>query len=53
MKIVLNKSTDMFAYKVDTVHQSEQGVDFTTQGVAFVFPFKFSNTLKLRGDIYF
>ncbi|ADR19551.1 alpha-amylase/4-alpha-glucanotransferase domain-containing protein [Calditerrivibrio nitroreducens] len=53
LKIVLNKSTDMFAYKVDTVHQSEQGVDFTTQGVAFVFPFKFSNTLKLKGDIYF
>lgn len=53
LKIVLNKSTDMFAYKVDTVHQSEQGVDFTTQGVAFVFPYKFSNRLKLKGDIYF
>ncbi|MGC8925735.1 MAG: alpha-amylase/4-alpha-glucanotransferase domain-containing protein [Calditerrivibrio sp.] len=52
LKILLNKSTDMFAYSVDTVHQSEQGVDFTTQGVAFVFPFKLSKTLKVKGEIY-
>lgn len=51
VKVEVNVNTELLVYKVNTVHQSEQGVDFTTQGIALVFPFKVKGSLKVDGVI--
>lgn len=51
LKIDIGVKSDILIYKVNTVHQSEQGVDFTTQGIAIVFPFRFRGSLKIKGSI--
>ncbi|MEF3254854.1 MAG: DUF1926 domain-containing protein, partial [Deferribacterales bacterium] len=51
LTLLADKFSESFIYKVNTVHQSEQGVDFTTQGIAVLFPIKFQNRLNFQGSI--
>jgi len=51
LKIDVGAEVDILSYKVNTIHQSEQGVDFTTQGIAVIFPFKFNRNFKIDGYI--
>ncbi|MCX8084139.1 MAG: DUF1926 domain-containing protein [Calditerrivibrio sp.] len=51
LEINLDKKTEAIVYLVNTAHQSEQGVDFTTQGVCVALPFKFRKELTVSGFI--
>ncbi|MCA1928008.1 MAG: DUF1926 domain-containing protein, partial [Calditerrivibrio sp.] len=51
MNIGIDKEAKPFLYKVNTVHQSEQGVDFTVQGISLIFPFNMKEKLRFSGYV--
>jgi len=52
-KIYIQFETTAIAhsFKVQTVSQSESGVNLTTQGVSILFPFKFKGSQNIAGKI--
>ncbi len=59
MDLSLNKTIEfqfdqcmeIYIYKVKSVSQSEEGVDYTTQGVCFGFASEFTGELSLKYSI--